>query len=459
MGSAVMNHSARQRKRPIQHIRKSIDQFWTSEMSELTRFKRLIHLLLRIGVMVARDFIKNLVNLEAMALAFKTLLSLAPLLAVIFSILKGLGVHNRMEPALAEALAPLGEKGHEITTHLISFVDRMSAGALGSVGLVTLFFTVMSLMGTIEEAFNRIWHVRAPRKLTRKFSDYLSVILVGPVLVFAAVTITATLQSNTFLQKIVLLEPFGTVILALLKLVPYLSLWGAFTFFYIFIPNTRVKLQSAMIGGLVAAVLWQSVGWGFAVFVASSTRYYAIYSSFAILLLFLLWLHIGWVIVLLGAQVAYAHQHIRFYQGERELLTQSPAGREKLAVHMLLLIGRNFFQGLDPLSVTAVANQLQLPAGLVRDFMDMFRRCRLVLPLADEETFVLARDPERISIKEILDCVRNSGAEKKNQSDRTDEEIGIDELLEEVDESVSQALEGRSLQSLILEHSPPLPRS
>ena len=178
-----MNLSARQRKRSIQHIRKSIDQFWDSEMSELTRFKRLIHLLLRIGVMVARDFINNLVNLQAMALAFKTLLSLAPLLAVIFSILKGLGVHSRMEPALAEALAPLGEKGQEITTHLISFVDRMSAGALGSIGLVTLFFTVMSLMGTIEEAFNRIWHVRAPRKLTRKFSDYLSVILVGPVLV------------------------------------------------------------------------------------------------------------------------------------------------------------------------------------------------------------------------------------------------------------------------------------
>jgi membrane protein len=454
-----MNLSTRARKRSIQQIRHSIGQFWDSEMSELTRCKRLIHLLLRIGVMVGRDFIENLVKLQAMALAFKTLLSLAPLLAVIFSILKGLGVHNRMEPALAEALAPLGEKGGEITAHLIGFVDKMSAGALGSVGLVTLFITVISLMGTIEEAFNRIWHVKSPRKLTRKFSDYLSVILVGPVLMFAAVTITATLQSNTFLQKIILLEPFGTVILMLLKFVPYLTLWGAFSFVYIFIPNTRVKLRSALIGGLVAAVLWQSVGWGFAVFVASSTRYYAIYSSFAILLLFLLWLHIGWVIVLLGAQVAYAHQHIRFYEGQRELLVHSPAGREKLALHLILLIGRNFFHGLDPLSVAALANQLYLPAGLVRDFMEMFHKTRLVLPLADEDTFVLARDPERISVKEILDCVRNSGAGRKMQSDRTEEEIGIDELLQEVDESVSEALEGRSLQSLILEHSPPLPRS
>jgi membrane protein len=449
-----MSPSTREKKGSIEQLKtKVFDLIWDPEISDVTRFKRLIHSLLKIGFMVTRDFIQNLVNLEAMALAFKTLLSLAPLLAVIFSILKGFGVHNRMEPAFAEALAPLGEKGKEITAHLIGFVDKMSAGALGSIGLVTLFITVLSLMGTIEQAFNRIWHVKAPRKLTRKFSDYLSVILVGPVLVVAALTITATLQSNSFVQKMISLEPFGTVILTFLKFVPYFTLWGAFTFLYFFIPNTRVKLTSAVVGGLVAAVLWQTVGWGFTVFVASSTRYYAIYSSFAILLLFLLWLHVGWVIVLLGAQVAYAHQHIRFYEGERELLTNSPAGREKLALEMMFLIGRNFFHGLDPLSVTTLASRLYLPAGLVRDFMETLRQCRLVLPVADEETFVLARDPERISIKEILDCVRNSGVKKP--AVRTDEEVAIEELLRKVDDSIAQTLEGKSLQSLIVEHSPP----
>ena len=449
-----MSPSTREKKGSIEQLKtKVFDLIWDPEISEVTRFKRLIHSLLKIGFMVTRDFIKNLVNLEAMALAFKTLLSLAPLLAVIFSILKGFGVHNRMEPALAEALAPLGEKGKEVTAYLIGFVDKMSAGALGSIGLVTLFITVLSLMGTIEQAFNRIWHVKSPRKLTRRFSDYLSVILVGPVLVVAALTITATLQSNSFVQKMISLEPFGIVILTLLKFVPYFTLWGAFTFLYVFIPNTRVKLTSAVVGGLVAAVLWQTVGWGFTVFVASSTRYYAIYSSFAILLLFLLWLHVGWVIVLLGAQVAYAHQHIRFYEGERELLTNNPAGRERLALEMMFLIGRNFFHGLDPLSVTTLASRLYLPAGLVRDFLETFRQCRLVLPVADEETFVLARDPERISIKEILDCVRNSGMKKP--AARTDEEVAIDELLRKVDDSVAQTLEGKSLQSLIVEHSPP----
>ena len=447
------------KKNSIQQIKdKVLDQVWEAEFSNLTRFKRLIQGLIKMVLMVARDFIEKLVKLQAMALAFKTLLSLAPLLAVVFVILKGLDVHNRMEPALAEALAPLGEKGQEITAHLIGFVDKMSAGTLGSVGLVTLFITVVSLLGTIEESFNHIWRVKSPRKLTRKFSDYLSVILVGPVLVFAALTITAALQSNAFVQRLMSLEPFGTVILTLLKLVPYVALWGAFTFVYVFVPNTRVKLKAALVGGLMAAILWQTVGWGFAAFVASSTRYYAIYSSFAILLLFLLWLHVGWVIVLLGAQVAYAYQHLHLYQEDREELARSPAGREQLALHMMFLVGRNFYHGLDPMSVAELANQLNLPAGLVYDFMEMFHRARLVLPLADEETFVLGRDPETIGIKEILDCVRYAGKIQESQGKPTKEEQGINEILAQADQSVAEALEGMNLQSLILDQSPPLSR-
>jgi membrane protein len=232
------------------------------------------------------------------------------------------------------------------------------------------------------------------------------------------------------------------------------TLWGAFTFVYFFVPNTRVKLRSALIGGLVAALLWQTAGWGFTVFVASSTRYYAIYSSFAILLLFLLWLHIGWVIVLLGAQVAYAHQHVQFYQGEREILAHSPAGREKLALHLMFLVGRNFYHGFDPMSVGELAAELKIPAGLVKDFMEIFQQARLILPLADEETFVLGRNPETITIKEILDCVRNSGKKIKTQLNRTKTENAIDEMLLDVDQSLTEALEGKSLQSLILKLTP-----
>src|SRR5213080_3498383 len=217
-----MSTSAREKRRSMQDINpKVFDQVWDVESADLTRFRRLFHSLIKISLMVVRDFFENLLKLQAMALAFKTLLSLAPLLAVVFSILKAFGVHNRMEPALAEALAPLGEKGDEITKYLIGFVDKMSASALGTVGFVTLFITVLSLMGTIEEAFNHIWRVKSPRKLARRFSDYLSAILVGPVLVFAAVTITATLQNNSIVHALSSLQAFGVIILFLLRLIPY----------------------------------------------------------------------------------------------------------------------------------------------------------------------------------------------------------------------------------------------
>ena len=446
-----MRPSVKARKRSLQSMKsKLFDEVLDVELSELTRLKRLLHFALKIVLMVGRDFIQNLVKLQAMALAFKTLLSLAPLLAVVFSLLKAFGVHNRMEPALAEALAPLGDKGAEITVHLIGFVNKMSAGALGSVGLVTLFITVLSLMGTVEEAFNHIWRVKSPRKLARRFSDYLSAILVGPILVFAAVTITATLQNNAIVQSLLSLQALGAVILFLLRLVPYITLWGAFTFVYMFIPNTHVRLRSAVVGGLVAAVLWQTVGWGFAVFVASSTRYYVIYSSFAILLLFLLWLHIGWLIVLLGAQVAYAHQHIHFYLGDRELLAQTPAGREKLALHLMLLIGKNFYHGRDPLNVAGIAAQLRLPAGIVKEFMVMFADLKLVLPLAEEDTYVLARAPETIAVKEILDGVRNSGRSARAQRHGSKEESVIDDILLDVDKAAAKVLEGKNLQALLL---------
>jgi len=454
-----MSPQAQQRNRSIRQIKTRLfDDFVDSELSELTQYKRWLHSGLRIGVMVVRDFVQNLVKLQAMALAFETLLSLAPLLAVVFSLLKAFGVHNRMEPALAEALAPLGEKGQEITDHLIGFVDKMSASALGSVGLITLFITVLSLMSTIEDSFNHVWRVKSPRRLARRFSDYLSAIVVGPVLVFAAVTITATLQNNAIVHALASLQAFGAVILFLLRLIPYITLWGAFTFVYIFIPNTRVRLSSALVGGLVAALLWQTVGWGFAVFVTSSTRYYVIYSSFAILLLFLLWLHVGWMIVLLGAQVAYAHQYIHFYQREHDLLAQSTSGREKLALQLLVLIGRNFYQGLDPINVLELSNRMRLPAGVIKELLQMLTQTRVLISLADEESFVLGRDPQSISIKEILDSVRNGGKKANLLSDGNQEESQVNELLLKVDQSVSKALEGQSLGTLIERAGTPVHR-
>jgi membrane protein len=224
-----------------------------------------------------------------------------------------------------------------------------------------------------------------------------------------------------------------------------------------FVPNTRVKLKSALIGSLVAALLWQTVGWGFATFVASSTQYYVIYSSFAVLLLFLLWLHVGWVIILLGAQVTHAHQSIRFYHRDRDNLAHTPAGLERIALEMLLLVGQRFYRGLEPMSLSEIAARLEIPPGVAKELVDKFQSSRLVLPLADEESFVLGRDPETISIKEILDCVRYGREGRKSRPQAGRDESIVDELMLDVEQSMADALEGKSLQSMILQVVPARP--
>ncbi|MFQ5960994.1 MAG: YihY/virulence factor BrkB family protein, partial [Candidatus Methylomirabilales bacterium] len=163
------------------------EDVWQSEPAELTRPRRVLYRQLRVLTIVAHGFMENRLTLQASALTFSMLLSIAPFLAVTFSVLKAFGVHNQLQPMLAELLAPLGPEGAEITTRLITFVNNVHVGALGAVGLITLFATIVSLIGNIEQAFNRIWGEKAPRRLARKFSDYLSVLLVGPVLVFSAV--------------------------------------------------------------------------------------------------------------------------------------------------------------------------------------------------------------------------------------------------------------------------------
>jgi membrane protein len=223
--------------------------------------------------------------MRAMSLVYTTLLSLVPLLAVSFSVLKAFGVQNQLEPALLNFLAPLGPKGAELTATIIGFVDNMRVGVLGSVGLALLLYTVVSLIQKVERAFNYTWHVSHNRRFVERFSDYLSVLLIGPVLMFSALGATASILNTSLVLSMAKIPVLGWIIDTGGTLLPYFFAIAAFTFVYVFVPNTRVRLGPAVVGAIVAGVLWQSIGWGFAFFMVGSTNYAAIYSGFAILIL------------------------------------------------------------------------------------------------------------------------------------------------------------------------------
>lgn len=380
---------------------------WDGDIRQMATPRRQLVKLLRLGYVVAREFAGGELNLRAMSMVYTTLLSTVPLLAFAFSVLKGFGVHNQLEPLLHQFLAPLGPKGDELAGHILGFVSRMDVSVLGGLGLAMLIYTVLSLLQKIESAFNHVWHIERTRGLGQRFSSYLSVVLVGPVLVFGALAITASVMNNRLVQWLIGIEPLGTLIVESSRLVPYLLIVGAFTFVYTFIPNTRVKLIAALGGGLIAGFLWQSTGWAFAAFIASSAQYAAIYSSFAILFLLLIWLYINWLIVLVGAQIAFFIQNPHYLSRSRVRLELSDRLKEHLALAVMYLIADQHHRHAPAWTVPALAARLNLPVAPLEKLVAQLIGAGYLVETCDEPPqLIAARDNATVRVTELLDAVR-----------------------------------------------------
>jgi membrane protein len=368
--------------------------------------------LLRLAVGTAREFQDGDLALRAMSLVYTTLLSLVPFLAVAVSVLKAFGAHRALEPVLIRALAPLGEQGEAIGRQVIGFVDHLEVGVLGVVGVVGLLYTAVSLVGKIEEALNHVWRVRHPRPLVRRFSDYLSAILVGPVLVFAALALTASAQSSWLGQWLLEMPVVGPLVNQLSgHLLPVLVLAVGFTALFRFLPNTPVPLRSAAVGGVSAAVLWQVAGAAFTAFVVQSPGRVAIYSGFAILVVFLIWLYVAWCIVLAGAAAAYCHQHPATELARALHRGRSPAARERLALGALAEVTRRHLAGRPPARIGELAGRLHAPADVLDELVDELVRRGIVIRAAEPRGLCLGRPPEQVAVADVLDAVREPGGE------------------------------------------------
>jgi membrane protein len=430
---------------------------WSADLSTLPFIQRAGMQTLRLAIAVALEFRPRLLDARAAGLVFTTLLSLVPLLAVMFSVLKAFDVHHQIEPLLAQTLEPLGPNSIEITARIIDFVDHLKIGVLGIVGVAGLFYTTYSLIDKIEQALNAIWMVRQGRTWGRKFADYLSVVLVGPLLVVTAFGVLASLQSNAVVQHVMEIEPFGSLLLWVAELVPFLMLCGVFTFFYKFIPYTQVRIGSALVGGISAAILWGIAGEAFAKFVTASAKYSAIYSSFAVLILFLLWLYAGWLIVLIGAQFSFFHQHPTAYLSRQLWQQGTPAFRERLALNVLLVLACGYLKGDPPLRQSDLAVTLSLPDALMAEQLDRLVEAGVIGIVKEPEGVTLIKPPELISVKEILDAVRDGSPSGIRVP--LDPNDPLERVLRYRDEAVQRALAGQTLRSLAAERMDALKES
>ncbi|MFT5659207.1 MAG: membrane protein [Gammaproteobacteria bacterium] len=404
---------------------------------------------LQIMAMTGRDFLSGMLTLRAMSLVYTTLLSIVPLLAVSISVLKGFGVHDQLQPTLISLLAPLGDRSVEISEQIVGFVENMKIGVLGALGLSLLIFTVLSLIQKIESAFNHTWRLKTNRNMMQRFSNYLSVVLVGPVLIFSAVGITASLGSNTVLDMLNELPYMNDLLRLVGKLLPYLLVIGAFMFIYLLVPNTRVKVRSAFFGALVAGFLWESVGRLFTSFVGGSTSYTAIYSGFAIVLMFMIWLYLSWLILLIGASISYYHQHPERLKWRHTSSHLSARMREQLGLQVMLNIALAYDQRseLSP-TIDNLANYQQVPVETLLRMLGALEQDGLVCQSNDEVAqYLPARSLERIQLVDILRSSR--GAEDQSQTIQLRSDASVSQLLKQIEDDFESRLANQTLANFV----------
>jgi len=436
---------------PLLHLyTRFTDWLWRDDLRELGRDERWLVLPVRMLVVVLRQLLGGQLNLRAMSLVYTTLLSTVPLLAVSFSVLKGFGVHNQLEPILANVLAPLGPRGLEISSNVVGFVENIKVGVLGSLGLVFLLYTVVSLTQKIESSFNYVWQVDRLRGLAQRFSSYLSVILIGPVLMFAAVGLTATITSHSAVQRLMEVEPIGHMLVLTGKLIPYLLVIVTFTFIYIFIPNTRVKAVPALVGGVVAGVLWQTSGWIFAAFVATSPNYAAIYSGFAILVLLLIWLYLSWLILLLGAQVAFYIQYPQYLTREPVRLQLSSRLQERLVLQLMYLVAAHHCHNKEPWTLEGLVQHLGLPMQPVNKILRLMVDSGFLSETCDDRpAYLPRRDIDTILVTQLYDIARSAGENRLLTADTLPGEVQVERLLAVVNKAAHDAMAGCTLKDLV----------
>jgi len=400
----------------VQHLIGEVRGFlaegiWRLDLTRLTRLEVFSVRKVKVLIFLYRQFNADKILTRASALTYSSLLAIVPLLAVIFAISKGFGLHMNLAPALSNLLSSLGPRGNEISVKIMEFVENSQTAALGAVGFATLLLTVFSILNNIEVSYNEIWHVRRMRSWSRRLADYTLLIIVVPLSVFLALAATASITSIGLVQELTAHKFFTLIVEVVLWMVPYVLSCLLFTLSIRFVPNTNVKFKAAMAGGLFSGILWQLSNWGIARFVVGASQASArdaLYAGFAALPLFLLWLYIGWVIALLGAELGYVMQHIGLMEWREIEKRYREALRSFVGVWAVLVIVRDFMTGMGVPSLGALAKEVRTPENAIHDILQPLVTANILIRSVDDaaERYLPARDPSTVMIAELLFAFR-----------------------------------------------------
>jgi membrane protein len=360
---------------------------------------------LRYPVALIRDWLTGDISTRAMSLAYTTLLSLVPLLVFSFSILKGLGAHGDLHFIIHEFFRPVGGAAPQLTDSVMQFVANMRGGLLGTLGLAFLVYTVITTIQKVEGSFNAVWRVVRPRGFGRRFAEYLAVLILGPILLAVSIGLLGFAEHSLLAQWVHDVAPLAWLLAAVGQVVPYFIVTAVFTFMYAFIPNTRVEFRAALIGGVSAGILWALVGKLFTTVILYSSQMVAVYTGFAIVLTTLIWVYLSWLILLIGAQLAFYLQFPQYLRHGQEMIELTCRDREQVGVSIMYLIGRDYADGKDRWTAPRLAAEFDVPAAALAPVLARLEQAGLLVA-TEQEQFLPGRDPESIRIADIVDAVR-----------------------------------------------------
>jgi membrane protein len=364
--------------------------------------------ILRYPYAVIRDLVRGDINLRAMGLVYTSLLSVIPLVAFALAMLKMVGARHDLEPVLYEFFRPMGGiAANELARQVVHFANRVSSGVAGWVGLGILAYTLFGTIKKVEDSFNFVWHVDHPRGLGRRIGEYLTLLIVGPLLLVGFIGLMHSALDTAAVQEVARLRPLRHAAIAV---APYAMVTVFFTGMYMLVPNTRVHWRPALLGALVAGVLWATIGKLFTSFVMYSTRLQIVYAGFAVVVAGLLWTYFGWLILLAGAQLSFYLQNPMYLRLGLHVPQLSCAEVEQVALRVMYYVGRAHLSGSEHWTAHGLASELGVPGIAVARVVAAFEQAKLI-GVADDEELVPARDIGQISVAEILEVARNQGSQ------------------------------------------------
>lgn len=364
----------------IRKIKEVNDSIWHTPLSELSKRKSILIKQLRIIVLAARGFSNDKVQIRASALTFYSVLSIVPLAAIAFAISKGFGLEQNLTQQLTRSLSSQKEVLDWLLPIAKNALNATNGGYIAGVGVIILFWSVMSLLNHIESSFNHIWQISISRAWYRKFTDYLTIMLIAPVLLILSSSVTFFINTRftDFMAKAPILDVFKPVIAFLIKSSPYLLIWLILTLLFIVMPNTKVKFKSALVAGIVSGTILQLLQWLYIDLQFGISKLSMLYGSFAAIPLFIGWLQMSWIVVLLGAELAFANQNVSRYEFESEALNISHYQKRALTLMIMRMIIKNFESGEPPVSSETLSVILKIPVRLVRDIIQDLNKAGLV---------------------------------------------------------------------------------